>query len=178
MASGTIGAGQGALVELGQSEYLILEERAGSSSVLLVLFNAADVREHMSLSHTRLGQGSLFLTPVSNLLSNGRHIMARIIEDDVRAHDIISGAAGEDQFPEDVLSELSGKGIEAWAVPECARLFTPCDVDKDERLVRRPSASRPGDRFVLLGGMNCVCALAVPEGGISWETRRQMAAKV
>jgi len=178
VSTGKIGAGRGALVEFDRSEYLVLEDRAGSSSVLLVLFNASDVREYLSLSHTRLGQGNIFLLPASSLLSNRRNLMARVIEDGVRAHDIISGAVGEDRLPANVISDLAAKGIEPWAVPECVRLFTPVEIGEDESLVRRCSVSRRGDRFVLLGGMPCLCALVVPEGEIGWQTRRQMPAKV
>lgn len=159
-----LGAGRGAVVSLARTSYLALEDRTGGSSVRLVVFNSDDPTERLSLSHTRIAQGHLFLAPTSSLVSNRRRPLARICEDDVRAHDIVSGHPCGPGLPDELLAALEEAGVPPWSIPDSVNLFTPVAIAPDGSIERLASAASPGDRIVLLAALNLVCGVAVEDG--------------
>ena len=162
-----------AVVSLQKAQYLCLTAVASLTNVGLVASNAQDTAERMSLAHTRLGQGDLFLRPTSSLISNRRNILARVIEDDYRSHDIISGALFED-YGQRLSESLAGFGVPYHRVPDPVRLFCTIVIEDDGTLRREPGGAAPGDRLVLFASTNLLVGLVAIAGAVSIEVFDRM----
>ena len=92
-------SGEGLVAEVSRSSYLVADVEREATRLYLVLLRRGDPTERLSLAHTRIAQGHLFLGPMSNLVSNRRRVLARICEDDVRAHDILSSCGADLNLP-------------------------------------------------------------------------------
>ena len=94
-----LGSGEGLVAEVSRGSYLVADVEREATRLYLVLLRRGDPAERLSLAHTRIAQGHLFLGPMSNLVSNRRRVLARICEDDVRAHDILSSCGADLNLP-------------------------------------------------------------------------------
>lgn len=169
--------GEGVVLDVEQGHYLVLEIVEPGAVARFFLVNADDKAERLSLSHTRISQGHLLLAPTSSFVSNRRRVLARICEDDVRTHDILTGSTCEGDPPGDVVAALEQRGVPAWALPDPAVLFAPTVFDAAGAVGRAGSRASVGDRVVLLAGMNLVAALSVTAGAVAVSVRRQMTPK-
>lgn len=173
----TVGSGSGLLAPVPRSHYLWLRDVPGQSSARLWLFNATDPRERLSLSHTRISMGHVHLAPTSSLISNRRSVLARICEDEVRQHDVLTASIGEEPAPGELLEQLEAHDVPAWSLPDPVRLFTPVVVRDDTSVERLPSAATAGASFVLLAAVDLLAAIAVDGGALDVEARERMPAK-
>ena len=160
-------------ITLAEGCYFITDVEQTGSRVYLIVFRKDDPGERLSLAHTRIAQGHLFLGPMSNLISNRRGILARICEDDVRTHNILSSTGADVTFPSTLIDKLEEHGIPGWSLPDGVDFFTPVTV-ADARLSIGPSPARPGDRLALLMAMDVVCAMVVREGAVKLTVRDKM----
>lgn len=166
-----------AVVQLPKANYLCITATESSTNIGLVLFNANDTSERMSLAHTRLGQGDLFLRPTSSLISNRRNILARVIEDDYRSHDIISGALFE-ETNQRLAGGLADIGIPYHRVPDPVRLFCNVSIEKDGTIRREPGGASVGDRFVIFASSELLVGLTAIAGGAAIEVFKRMPSKL
>ena len=167
-------AGDGLIAAVPEGSYLIADVEQQGSRLYLILLRRQDPTERLSLAHTRIAQGHLFLGPMSNLISNRRRILARICEDDVRNHDILSSAHCGVSFPSDLVDVLEKNAIPEWSLPDGVDFFTPVEVGPDGSLATGPSPSRVGDRLALLMAEEVLCVVVVREGAVRLTVRDRM----
>lgn len=165
---------EGVVASVSQGSYLLIDVDQPGSRVYMILFNERDPTERLSLSHTRIAQGHLFLGPMSNLISNRRSILARVCEDDVRAHDILTSSTANVTFPESVVEELDAHGVPPWSLPDGIDLFSRVKVDKEGYFHHEGSPARTGDRLALLLATDVLFAMTVREGAVRVSVLRKM----
>jgi len=83
-----------AIVRAGQ--VLTIVDLGGNQAVDCLLYNAADTAERYSAPDTIAGQGNLFLTKGSRLLSGHGRALMTVIADEVGRHDTIGGACSKE----------------------------------------------------------------------------------
>ena len=83
-----------AIVRAGQ--VLTIVDLGGNQAVDCLLYNAADTAERYSAPDTVAGQGNLFLTTGSRLLSGHGRALMTVIADEVGRHDTIGGACSKE----------------------------------------------------------------------------------
>jgi uncharacterized protein YcgI (DUF1989 family) len=160
-----------------RASYLVMETRQQDSRLGLVLLSSNDSGERLSLAHTRLAQADLYLRPVSNLVSNRRNIMARVVEDDHRQHDIISGAVFED-YAQLLVAALDADGVPAHQVPDPIRLFCRVTIHDDGRLERLAGGASVGAKFVLFASMSLRIAVVALDGAAEARVHERMPSKL
>ena len=83
-----------AIVRAGQ--VLTIVDLGGNQAVDCLLYNAVDTAERYSAPDTIAGQGNLFLTKGSRLLSGHGRALMTVIADEVGRHDTIGGACSKE----------------------------------------------------------------------------------
>ena len=165
---------EGVVATISQGSYLLIDVVEPGSQLYMILLCQQDPTERLSLAHTRIAQGHLFLGPMSNLISNRRTILARICEDDVRSHDILSSSTANVTFPKDVVATLQSHGIPEWSLPDGIDFFTSVTLDPEGRFCNEGSRAQAGDRLALLLATDVVCAMVLRTGGIRVSVRHKM----
>lgn len=127
----------------------------------LVAFRSDDRNEWLSTSHTRGSLQSLRLRVGSNLVSNARRPLFRIVVDDVGTHDLLFAMCDEARYRVDYgISEhancrdnltvaLSPWSVESWRIPDPVNVFQNSPVDSEGGISSAVPRSRAGDRLVL-----------------------------
>ena len=169
-----LGPGEGLVAAVARGSYLIADVERQATRLYLVLLLRRDPAERLSLAHTRISQGHLFLGPMSNLISNRRRVLARICEDDVRAHDILSSTCADLSLPSTLADVLEGNGVPEWSLPDGVDFFSPVEVRHDGSLVAAPPRAQPGDRMALLMAEDLLCVAVVREGALTLSVRTRM----
>ena len=167
-------SGEGLVAEVSRGSYLVADVEREATRLYLVLLHRRDPAERLSLAHTRIAQGHLFLGPMSNLVSNRRRVLARICEDDVRAHDILSSCGADLNLPPGLVDTLERNGIPEWSLPDGVGFFSPVEVRPDGSLVTGPSRARRGDRLALLMAEDVRCVMLVRAGALTLSVRARM----
>ena len=169
-----LGPDDGLIAAVARGSYLIVDVERPATRVYLVLLLRRDPAERLSLAHTRIAQGHLFLGPMSNLVSNRRRVLARICEDDVRAHDILSSSSAAVSLPSGLVETLERNGIPEWSLPDGVDFFSPVEVQSDGSLVTSTSRARAGDRLALLMAEDVLCVVVVRGGALTLTVRTRM----
>ena len=73
----SLSEGDGVVAAISQGSYFIADVEQPGTRVYMILLRREDPAERLSLAHTRIAQGHLFLGPMSNLISNRRGVLAR-----------------------------------------------------------------------------------------------------
>ena len=169
-----LGPGDGLIADVARGSYLIADVERQATRLYLVLLLRRDPTERLSLAHTRIAQGHLFLGPMSNLVSNRRRVLARICEDDVRTHDILSSSCAGVVLPPGLVDALERNGISQWALPDGVDFFSPVEIHHDGSLVTGASRARAGDRLALLAAEDVLCVAVVRSGALTLTVRSRM----
>ena len=159
-------SGDGVVAAVAEGRYLLVDVDQQGSRLYMVLFRGQDPTERLSLSHTRIAQGHLFLGPMSSLISNRRGVLARICEDDVRSHDILNSSRCSVSFPPEVVDVLEDQGAPEWSLPDGVDFFTSVKVGSDGTLQTDPFGAQPGDRLAMLMAVDVLCAVVLREGAV------------
>ena len=171
----SLGSGDGLVAAVSRGSYLIADIERQATRLYIVLLLRRDPAERLSLAHTRIAQGHLFLGPMSNLVSNRRRVLARICEDDVRAHDILSSSSASVSLPSGLGDALERNGIPEWSLPDGVDFFSPVEVQPDGSLVTSISRAQPGDRLALLMAEDVLCVVVCRGGALTLTVRSRMA---
>jgi uncharacterized protein YcgI (DUF1989 family) len=142
----------------------------------LIAFNAEDLAEHLSPSHTRSMLGRLTLGVGDSLYTNTRATIFELEEDMVGSHDTLIAACDYRRYELDYglpghrncranfAEALEPYGIGYLQVPDPINLFQNTPVGADGSLGMEVSAARAGDRVVLRASMDAlVAASACPQ---------------
>jgi uncharacterized protein len=166
----TIPAGHARMWRMRAGERATITQTEGHQVGDLVAFNASDLTEFLSPSHTRRCLGSIRLTRGASLFTNHREPIFDLVEDTVGVHDFLAAACDPYRYRRDFgvedhrscrmnfVEALAPLDIPAWRVPDPVNLFQSSPVLPDGRYLSAPSPARAGDHVTLLARMDLVAA--------------------
>ena len=136
----------------------------------LVAFNAADLTEFLSPSHTRRCLAAIRLTLGASLFTNHREPILDLVEDTVGVHDFLAAACDPYRYRRDFgvedhrscrmnfVEALGAFDLPAWRIPDPVNLFQLSPVLPDGQYLSAPSPAGPGDYVTLLARMDLIAA--------------------
>ena len=137
-----------------------------------VAFNADDLDEHLSTTHTRSMLGRLWPKAGDLLHTNARNPIFELVEDTVGCHDLLIAACDRQRYELDYDLEghrncrtnfaetLRPYGIDYLRVPDPINWFQNTPVGPDGTLGMEVSPAKPGDKVVLRALMDAVVAVS------------------
>jgi uncharacterized protein len=135
-----------------------------------IAFNAVDLTEFLSTSHTRRCLSRYRIGQGSRLYTNRRRPIVEIVEDTVGVHDILAAACDPYRYRLDFGVEdhrscrmnfvevLAEHAIADWRVPDPVNLFQNSPVLPDGTFASGTSPARAGDHVTLLAVMDLIAA--------------------
>jgi uncharacterized protein YcgI (DUF1989 family) len=165
-----IPAGHARMWRMREGDQVTIAQTVGQQVGDFVAFNAADMTEFLSTSHTRRCINSLRITTGHSLFTNHREPIVEIIADTVGVHDILAAACDPYRYRRDFGVEnhrscrmnfvevLAPLGIPDWRVPDPVNLFQNSPVLPDGSYHSAESTARPGDYVTLLARMDLIAA--------------------
>ncbi len=165
-------AGCARAFEVPCGEVFSVTDIQGGQIADLVAYNAADISERMSASHTRLGLMSIRFRVGDSLRSNLRRPMIRIVKDTVGTHDMLVPPCDEQRYVVDYgvqghancvdafEKELAPWGIIHGDIVDTLNIFENAKIDEEGNLVHLPVLSKAGDHITFEALMDLVCAVS------------------
>jgi len=163
--------GKAAWVRKGQTVKVI--NTRGQQVIDTWAFNAEDVREFMSMEHSRVSIGGIIPKIGSVFVTNKRRPMLTVIEDtSVGIHDTmiaacdryryeLLGCAGyHDNCTDNLAAGLAELGLTPPETPSPLNLFMNIPVIDGNAIEFRPPVSTPGSYIALRAEMDCVVAFS------------------
>jgi hypothetical protein len=154
----TIPAGHARLWRMRAGERVTIAQTTGHQVGDLIAFNAADLTEFLSPSHTRRCLSAIRLKAGDSLFTNHREPILDLVEDTVGVHDFLAPACDPYRYRRDFGVEdhrscrmnfvevLAPLDIPDWRVPDPVNLFQHSPVHADGRYLSATSPAGPGDR--------------------------------
>jgi uncharacterized protein YcgI (DUF1989 family) len=171
--SETIPAMHGWAGELKAGQFLKVTDPRGRQAADFWAFNAADVHEHLSASHTRVWINRLCPRPGESFHTNHRRPILQVIADTCGIHDLITPACDEHRYRlygvQGAHASCAGNlrhAVAPWFggtkffEPQSVNLFMYCPVGADGSVINGPNPSKPGDYIVLKAWIDCVVAIS------------------
>jgi uncharacterized protein YcgI (DUF1989 family) len=182
-------ARQGRAYRLSEGESIKVVNTHGSQVVDAWALVPPDLREHMSMPHTRATLESLRVAVGDHLHSERRRPIMRLVEDtspgvhdmlfpacDPARYELLGHAGHHDNCRENFHAALGELGLERPAVPSPLNLFM--NVSSEGGVLELlPSVSRPGDHVVMRAERDVIVVLSacpqdiVPINGPELEPR-------
>jgi len=165
-----IPAGHARMWRMRAGERVTIAQTAGQQVGDFIAFNAADLTEFLSTSHTRRCLASLRIARGDRLFTNHREPIVEIVEDTVGLHDILAAACDPYRYRRDFgvddhrscrmnfVEALAPFDIPDWRVPDPVNLFQNSPVLADGRYLSATSVARAGDHVTLLACMDLIAA--------------------
>jgi uncharacterized protein YcgI (DUF1989 family) len=153
-------------------ERVTISQSEGHQVGDLIAFNAHDLTEFLSTSHTRRGINTLKLAKGHSLYTNHREPILDLVEDTVGVHDILVAACDPYRYKRDFgvddhrscrmnfVEALDEFDIPDWRVPDPVNLFQNSPVQPDWGLGSGTSPAGPDDYVVLLARMDALVAVS------------------
>jgi len=88
----TLPSGEGWLHRIDRGQIFRIVDLEGNQAVDTLFYNAADVTDRYSAQDTIRGQGGIYLTTGTKLISSEGHVLATIVADTCGRHDTLGGA--------------------------------------------------------------------------------------
>lgn len=163
-------AGHGRAWRMRAGERVTISQVEGQQVADFIAFNAADLTEFLSTSHTRRGLSTLRIGKGHRLLTNHRRPIVEIVEDTVGVHDILAAACDPWRYEVDFgvtghrscrmnfVEALEDLMIPHWRVPDPVNLFQNSPIQPDGRYLSADSPARQGDYVTLLAHMDIIAA--------------------
>jgi uncharacterized protein len=138
----------------------------------LIAFNAADLTEFLSPSHTRRCLGVWRIRRGQSLFTNHRREILDLVEDTVGTHDMLAPACDPYRYRRDFgvdehrscrmnfVEVLVPHGIPDWRVPDPVNLFQHSPVLPDGRYESAPSPARAEDYVTLVARLDLIAAVS------------------
>jgi uncharacterized protein YcgI (DUF1989 family) len=167
-----IPAGHARMWRMRAGERVTITQTQGHQVGDLVAFNAGDLTEFLSPSHTRRCLASVRLVIGSSLFTNHREPILDLVEDTVGVHDFLAAACDPYRYRRDFgvedhrscrmnfVEALAPLEIPAWRVPDPVNLFQSSPILPDGRYLSAPSPAKAGDYVTLLARMDLVAAVS------------------
>ena len=163
--------GKAARVKKGQLVRVI--NTKGQQVVDTWAFNAADLREFMSMEHSRVAMGGILPKPGHVLVTNKRRPILTVVEDNSGGiHDTLLAACDRyryeglgcteyhDNCTDNLAAGLAELGLTPPETPSPLNLFMNIPVLDGERIDYLPPVSTPGSFIALRAEMDCVVAFS------------------
>ena len=147
-----------------------ITQTQGSQVGDFIAFNAADLTEFLSVSHTRRCINRYLVTTGHVLHTNRREPIVEIVEDTVGTHDILAAACDPYRYKRDFgvdnhrscrmnfVEALAEFKIPDWRVPDPVNLFQNSPVLPDGTYASAASLAKAGDYVTLLARKDLVAA--------------------
>src|SRR5215510_13696198 len=153
-------------------ERVTIAQTVGHQVGDFIAFNAADLTEFLSVSHTRRCINRWAVGKGHRLHTNHREPIVEIVEDTVGVHDILAAACDPYRYQRDFgvlnhrscrmnfVEALAPLAIPDWRVPDPVNLFQNSPVLSDGQFLSRPSPARATDHVTLLARMDLLAAVS------------------
>ena len=147
-----------------------ITQTQGSQVGDFIAFNAADLTEFLSVSHTRRCINRWRVTTGHVLHTNHREPIVEIVEDTVGTHDILAAACDPYRYKRDFgvdnhrscrmnfVEALAALEIPDWRVPDPVNLFQNSPVLPDGTYASAASLAKAGDYITLLARKDLIAA--------------------
>jgi uncharacterized protein YcgI (DUF1989 family) len=159
--------------ELKAGQFVKVVDPCGKQAADFWAFNAADVHEHLSASHTRVWVNRLCPVVGESFHTNRRRPILQLVADTCGVHDLITPACDEDRYRlygvqgdhASCAGNLS-QAVSPWFkstrmfVPQPFNMFMYCPVGADGSVTNGPNPSKPGDYVVLKAWIDCLVAIS------------------
>ena len=151
-------------------EQVTIAQTEGHQVGDFIAFDAADLTEFLSVSHTRRCLGAWRIRGGDRLYTNHREPILELVEDTVGVHDILAPACDPYRYRRDFgvedhrscrmnfVEALAEYEIADWRVPDPVNLFQNSPVLPDGRYQGGASPARPGDYVTLRALRNLIAA--------------------
>jgi len=168
----TVPAGFARAFEVSRGDIFTVQDIEGGQIADLIAFNADNLSEKLSCSHTRHGLNSIKFKIGDSLRTNLRKPMMEIIADTVGTHDMLVPACDEQRYIVDYGVEghrncvanfeevLKPRGIGRESIPDPLNIFENNIIDGEGNLLYLPVVSKAGDFISFRALMNLVCAVS------------------
>lgn len=168
----TVPAGHARAFEVKMGGFFTVTDIEGGQIADLVAFNADDLSEKISCSHTRHALNSIKFRIGDSLRTNRRRPMIEITADTVGTHDMLVPACDEQRYIVDYGVKdhrncvanfeevLAPWGIGRESLPDPLNIFENDIIDEEGNLLYLPVISRAGDFITFRALMNLVCAVS------------------
>jgi uncharacterized protein len=159
--------------ELRADQFIKVTDPRGKQAVDFWAFNAEDIDEHLSASHTRVWVNRLCPLPGESFHSNRRRPILQLIADTCGRHDLITPACDEHRYR---LYGVHGDhpscagnlklAVAPWFkttrffVPQSFNMFQCCQIGADGSVVNGPNPSKAGDYVILKAWIDCIVAIS------------------
>jgi uncharacterized protein len=163
--------GKAATLRKGQSVRII--NTKGQQVVDTWAFNVSDVKEFMSMEHTRVAISGIIPHVGDTLVTNKRRPILTLIDDTSGGiHDTLLAACDRyryeslgckeyhDNCTDNLVASLSEIGLKPPEIPAPLNLFMNIPVINGTTIEMRPPVSTPGSHVTLRAEMDCVVAFS------------------
>ena len=136
-------------------------------------FDAADLREFMSMEHSRVAFGRIIPQPGDGFVTNRRRPILTLVEDNSGGiHDTLFAACDRwryellgctehhDNCADNLAAALAALGLEASPTPAPLNLFMNIPVVDGNHVEIRPPVSTPGSYVTLRAERDCIVAFS------------------
>jgi uncharacterized protein len=135
-----------------------------------IAFNAADLTEFLSVSHTRRCINRYLVGKGHALYTNHREPIVEIVEDTVGVHDILAAACDPYRYRRDYgvenhrscrmnfVEALAEVQVPDWRIPDPVNLFQHSPVLPDGTYASAASLAKAGDYVTLLAHMDLIAS--------------------
>lgn len=168
-----IPARSGKAIGLGRGQHVKIINTHGQQVVDTWAFAAADLREFMSMEHSRVAIGRIIPAVGDALVSNRRRPILTLVEDTSGGvHDTLFAACDRwryetlgcreyhDNCTDNLAAALAELGLTPPETPAPLNLFMNIPVIDGNRVEVRPPVSTPGSYVRLQAAMDCIVAFS------------------
>jgi uncharacterized protein YcgI (DUF1989 family) len=180
-----IPARRGKAARLNKGQTVKIVNTKGQQVVDTWAFIASDLREFMSMEHSRVAIGRIIPGIGDSLVTNKRRPILTLVEDtsggihdtlfaacDRRRYELLGCAEYHDNCTDNLAAGLAALGLEPPETPAPLNLFMNIPVIDGNRVEMRPPVSTPGSHVSLRAELDCIVAFSacpqdlVPINGI------------
>ncbi|HEU5195498.1 MAG TPA: urea carboxylase-associated family protein [Methylomirabilota bacterium] len=170
MSELVIPAGHARMWRMRAGQRATITQTQGNQVGDFIAFNAADLTEVLSVSHTRRCINRWLVTKGHVLHTNHREPIVEIVEDTVGTHDILAAACDPYRYKRDFnvdhhrscrmnfVEALAEFKIPDWRVPDPVNLFQNSPVLPDGTYASAASLAKTGDYVTLLARKDLIAA--------------------
>lgn len=168
-----IPARKGKSTRLNRGETVKVVNTTGQQVVDTWAFNASDLREFMSMEHSRVAMGHIMPVVGDTLVTNRRRPILTVVEDTSGGiHDTLFAACDRwryellgcegyhDNCTDNLTAALAELGLAPPEVPAPLNLFMNIPVIDGNRVEVRPPVSTPGSHIALRAAIDCILAFS------------------
>ena len=168
-----IPARRGKAAQLGRGQMVKVVNTTGQQVVDTWAFNAGDLREFMSMEHSRVAIGRIIPAVGDALVTNRRRAILSFVEDtsggihdtlfaacDRWRYELLGCAEYHDNCTDNLAAALAEHGLSPPETPAPLNLFMNIPVIDGNRVEVRPPVSTPGSYVALRAEMDCIVAFS------------------